>query len=59
MAAKSLFYGHPKVDMSERYATPTSLDCGSGKQELGFEFFEDVYLAEIFVEPESIEDLSG
>lgn len=54
-----LFYGHPEVDISERYVLPTSLDCDSDIQELGFELLEDMYLAEIFVEPESIEDLSG
>ncbi|KAG5573838.1 hypothetical protein H5410_063604 [Solanum commersonii] len=43
------------IDMSERYVTTTSLDCGSCKQEIGFNFFEDMYLAEFFLEP--IEDL--
>lgn len=52
-----LFYGHPQIDMSERYVTTTSLDCGSCKQEIGFNFFEDMYLVEFFLEPESIEDL--
>ncbi|KAG5586608.1 hypothetical protein H5410_047042 [Solanum commersonii] len=41
-----LFYGHPQIDMSERYVTTTSLDCWSCKQEIGFNFFEDMYLNE-------------
>ncbi|XP_049358495.1 uncharacterized protein LOC125823113 [Solanum verrucosum] len=52
-----LFYGHPQIDMSGSYVTTISLDCGSCKQEIGFEFFEDMYLAEYFLEPESTDDL--
>ncbi|WMV20068.1 hypothetical protein MTR67_013453 [Solanum verrucosum] len=49
-----LFYGHPQIDMSGSYVTTISLDCGSCKQEIGFEFFEDMYLAEYFLEPERL-----
>lgn len=44
-------------DTSRRYVIATSLGCGSIKQKIEIVSFEDMYLAEFFMEPETIEDL--
>ncbi|OIT35990.1 hypothetical protein A4A49_61238, partial [Nicotiana attenuata] len=44
-------------DTSRRYVIATSLGCGSSKQKIKIVSFEDMYLAEFFMEPETIEDL--
>ncbi|OIT23652.1 hypothetical protein A4A49_37167, partial [Nicotiana attenuata] len=44
-------------DTSRRYVIATTLGCGSSKQNIEIVSFEDMYLAEFFMEPETIEDL--
>nr|XP_033513891.1 uncharacterized protein LOC117278531 isoform X2 [Nicotiana tomentosiformis] len=45
-------------DMSERYVTVTSLDRGTSEQHIEFETSDDLYLADCFIEPETIVNLS-
>ncbi|KAF3661743.1 hypothetical protein FXO38_11534, partial [Capsicum annuum] len=40
-------------NMSKRYVNTTSLDRSSSKQKIEFETFDDMYLADFFMEPET------